>query len=193
MFYNTEHYADPTANAAIHNADMEIRAAKAARALEKRMKEIVFKIPGPAHGKERPRARVIKIGGKYTAQLYTPANTQQYEDLVRSCMVSQVGKVQLAPPIRATILVVHAVPKSYSKRKRSDCLAGAVPHAAKPDLDNIAKAVLDSLNGIAYKDDAHVTELNIRKKYGPDSCVWVRLQGDTLMEQKRLEKVGEKA
>lgn len=38
----------------------------------------------------------------------------------------------------------------------------------KPDLDNIAKIILDSLNGIAYKDDSQVVELNISKKYTED-------------------------
>ena len=36
----------------------------------------------------------------------------------------------------------------------------------KPDVDNIAKAVLDALNGIAYDDDKQITSLVIDKKYG---------------------------
>lgn len=193
MFYNMEHYPDPTADTAIHNADIEIRAAKAARMLEERMQEIKFKIPGPAKAKERPRARVMYSHGKPIAQIYTPKNTQGYEANIRACFARQIGDVRLAAPIRATILVIHSVPKSYPKRRREDCLMGAVPHTGKPDLDNIAKVVLDALNGVAYDDDAQVTELLIRKQYGPEPCVWVRLQGDATVEQSRLEKVGGKA
>ena len=36
----------------------------------------------------------------------------------------------------------------------------------KPDMDNIAKIILDSLNGLAYLDDKQVTKLVIWKKYG---------------------------
>ena len=35
----------------------------------------------------------------------------------------------------------------------------------KPDGDNIAKAILDSLNGVAYHDDSYVTELSVSKYY----------------------------
>ena len=35
----------------------------------------------------------------------------------------------------------------------------------KPDSDNIAKIVLDSLNKIAFDDDAQVVELTVIKKW----------------------------
>ena len=35
----------------------------------------------------------------------------------------------------------------------------------KPDSDNIAKIVLDSLNKIAFDDDAQVVELTVVKKW----------------------------
>lgn len=37
------------------------------------------------------------------------------------------------------------------------------PFIEKPDADNIAKAVLDGLNGVAYQDDGQVTELKVLK------------------------------
>lgn len=33
----------------------------------------------------------------------------------------------------------------------------------KPDCDNIAKAVLDALNGVAFDDDSQVVTLVVRK------------------------------
>ena len=38
----------------------------------------------------------------------------------------------------------------------------------KPDTDNIAKAILDALNGVAYYDDAQVVELHVVKKYSDE-------------------------
>ncbi|XZN30187.1 RusA family crossover junction endodeoxyribonuclease [Clostridium perfringens] len=35
----------------------------------------------------------------------------------------------------------------------------------KPDVDNIAKIILDSLNGVAYKDDSQIVDLRIIKSY----------------------------
>lgn len=37
------------------------------------------------------------------------------------------------------------------------------PFTEKPDADNIAKAVLDGLNGVAFEDDAQVIDLEVRK------------------------------
>ncbi|WXL80106.1 RusA family crossover junction endodeoxyribonuclease [Clostridium perfringens] len=38
----------------------------------------------------------------------------------------------------------------------------------KPDADNIGKIILDSLNGIAYKDDSQIIELSVIKSYTED-------------------------
>ena len=35
----------------------------------------------------------------------------------------------------------------------------------KPDIDNIIKAVLDGLNGVAFKDDAQVVFISAQKLY----------------------------
>jgi len=45
----------------------------------------------------------------------------------------------------------------------------------KPDTDNIAKSILDSLNGIAYKDDKQVVMLTVEKRYDeiPSVSVWI--------------------
>lgn len=37
---------------------------------------------------------------------------------------------------------------------------------SKPDADKAARAVLDALTGIAFVDDAQVTELVVRKRWG---------------------------
>lgn len=38
--------------------------------------------------------------------------------------------------------------------------------AVKPDLDKLVRSCLDSLTGVAYKDDAQVCEVLTRKHYG---------------------------
>ena len=35
----------------------------------------------------------------------------------------------------------------------------------RPDLDNVAKQVLDALNGVVWDDDSQVCDLRIRKRY----------------------------
>jgi len=46
----------------------------------------------------------------------------------------------------------------------------------KPDTDNIAKSILDSLNGIAYKDDKQVVRLKVDKYYAEIPSVSVEIK-----------------
>ena len=45
----------------------------------------------------------------------------------------------------------------------------------KPDCDNIAKAILDALNGLAYEDDSQIVSAVILKRYGFPARVEVML------------------
>ena len=45
----------------------------------------------------------------------------------------------------------------------------------KPDCDNIAKIILDSLNKIAYHDDSQVVDLHVNKRYAEMPYVYVEL------------------
>jgi len=58
-----------------------------------------------------------------------------------------------------------SIPQSYSKKRSEACLSGAERPAKKPDIDNIAKAFLDAMNGTVYLDDTQVVELNLKKIY----------------------------
>ena len=41
----------------------------------------------------------------------------------------------------------------------------------KPDVDNIIKIILDSLNGLAYKDDARIAACSCQKFYASNPRV----------------------
>ena len=48
-------------------------------------------------------------------------------------------------------------------------------HIQRPDLDNLAKAVLDALHGIAFPDDAVVDEIKLRKQWHKQPGLWVEV------------------
>ena len=54
-------------------------------------------------------------------------------------------------------------------------LTGNLRPTKKPDLDNVAKIILDSLNKIAYDDDSQIVDLHIRKYYSDNPRVLVSL------------------
>lgn len=54
--------------------------------------------------------------------------------------------------------------------RRASARQGRIPlaHRACGDLDNLAKGVLDSLNGIAYLDDGQIYKMALERWYGAD-------------------------
>ena len=46
----------------------------------------------------------------------------------------------------------------------------------KPDVDNIAKAVLDALNGVIWVDDKQVVELTVKKYYGTSNEIQIEIE-----------------
>jgi crossover junction endodeoxyribonuclease RusA len=94
-------------------------------------------VPGRPVPKARPR---LGVRGR-KAFVYTPMATKEYEKLV-----GWVAKATGCRPVKMPVAVVLDV---YIKRKL--------------DADNIAKSILDGLNGIAYEDDDQVVELLVRK------------------------------
>lgn len=131
---------------------------------------IKFEILGQPIGKQRPR--VLKRG-----ITYTPSKTVNYETMVKYTYQSLYGQREpILGHIEATITAIFPVPKSYSKKKANELLAGRYNYDKKPDCDNLAKIILDALNGIAYKDDSQVTLLHIVKEYGIQPKVIVELK-----------------
>ncbi len=123
---------------------------------------VIFTIPGPPKGKARPR--IVRNHGKVHS--YTPNATVAYEELVRiRYLQAEGGTIKLQGPIEIIITAGFPIPKSASIRKREQMLRGEILPTKKPDCDNIEKIVCDALNGIAYRDDAQITEAHVRKVY----------------------------
>ena len=126
-----------------------------------------FEILGKPIGKGRPRL------GRFGT--YTPQKTVNYETLVKYTFARLFPKAEPTDkPIRARITAVFTIPKSYTKKQIAEITNKPV-YVKKPDCDNIAKIILDSLNGLAYVDDNQVCSLEINKKYGNQEKVIVEL------------------
>lgn len=120
-----------------------------------------FIIDGKPQPKQRPR--VTKFG------TYTPKETKNYEILVKWLYTLNGGKM-LTGPISMSIKVVFKLPKAHKGRKVGDC------HTQRPDIDNICKAITDSLNGLAYQDDGQIARLVASKEWGTSDYVEVEIQ-----------------
>jgi crossover junction endodeoxyribonuclease RusA len=52
---------------------------------------------------------------------------------------------------------------------------GLVSHTTRPDVDKLARCVLDGLTGVVYGDDGQVAAIRLRKQYAPDERARVEI------------------
>jgi len=130
---------------------------------------MILTIPGKPMGKQRP-----KFGKGFT---YTPEKTVSYENYVKELFIIQ-GEEQLFGALKADITAYFEIPKSKSKKDKELMIKAVKRPCSKPDSDNIAKIILDSLNGIAYADDSQIVELRVRKYYAEEPKVILELEED---------------
>ena len=135
--------------------------------------EMRFTIPGNPRGKQRPR--LCKFNGKN--YVYTPKETVNYEDLVKS---SYLAKYNLCfkkdVPLEVLILAAFSIPKKIKKGLKSLMAAGVLLPTKRPDCDNIIKIILDGLNGVASHDDSQICRVSLKKIYSekPGVAVLIR-------------------
>ncbi len=125
--------------------------------------KVSFTVLGEPKGKQRPK---FTTAGKFPRAV-TPAQTVNYENLVKIEYQRQCGTFMFDAkvPLEMHIYAYLSIPKSVSNKKRSLMLQGKIRPTKKPDWDNIGKIVADSLNKIAFYDDAQVVDSIVRKYY----------------------------
>lgn len=107
----------------------------------------------------QPRQRHTRTGFNYTPASH-PSNT--WKALIAMKWSEAVGQRRYTGPIRLELYLRLPRPQRLSARK----FAGLrVPHSARPDCDNLAKACMDALNRIAWTDDSSICQLYVEKCY----------------------------
>jgi Holliday junction resolvase RusA-like endonuclease len=106
----------------------------------------------------QPRAKATTINGY--ARMYTPTTASAFKATVVMVAEQSHPGPPLDGPLRLEVVFVLDRPKSKIWKRRE------MPrelHSGRPDIDNLAKAVMDSLKGIAWRDDAQVATLCVTK------------------------------
>lgn len=132
------------------------------------MDSITFWVRGLPIGKQRPRFN------SETRTTYTPQKTLVWEKEIKNAF-EDLGKEAIPKgiPIRISVLAKYEPPKSWSKKRKTAVLLNNAPKVSKPDCDNVLKAVLDALNGVAYADDAQICACFVSKRY--DHCTGLEI------------------
>ncbi len=130
-----------------------------------------FEVPGKVVGKERPRVNM------YTGRVYTPNKTKEYETLIQQYFkISYPMAEMLEGRVYIDIIAYLKIPKGTSKAKTTQMLEGNMSPTQKPDVDNIAKSVLDAMNKVAFKDDNQVTKISVEKRFSQNEKVEIRIE-----------------
>lgn len=122
---------------------------------------IEFFVPGVPQGKARPRFT-------RNGHTYTPQKTKDYENLIKQCCLNELNKYgydKYSGAIWVDIQAFFPIPKSVTESQAEYMKRGCIVPLKKPDVDNIAKVVLDALNGVAYNDDKQVQRVTCSKYY----------------------------
>jgi len=129
---------------------------------------VSFEIPGDPV--PQPRPRVSTAGG--FARAYVPKGhaVHGYRAAIAAA-ARAAGVTATGEPLNVVIDAVFARPKSHMRK------TGVKPDAPKlprPDVDNVAKAVLDALQDV-IGDDTSVARLVVEKSYGIEGRTTVRI------------------
>lgn len=126
-------------------------------------------IPGKPIGKARPRfSRVGSFVKVYSAQ----AKEEKQ-------VIKQIKAQWRLRPLECPVIVsmVFAMPiTKASKKTVSECLSGALKHIKKPDTSNLIKFYEDAMNGIVYRDDSQIYEVEGQKIFAREPKTIIRVE-----------------
>lgn len=108
---------------------------------------------------------------------FTPQKTHMFEQTIAFEYAQKCKEVfDRKTPIDVSIVFGLPIPKTTTKTRRREMESGQMRHIKKPDVDNLVKAVLDALNGIAYEDDAQIVSIVASKKYSAEPFVEIYIE-----------------
>ena len=118
----------------------------------------------------QPRHRIASRGRFATAYIPKGHAIHAWKYAIEEAAREQAERIGWVPVKNEPLVVLM---QFYFKQPRSNKTRH---HVQRPDLDNLAKAVLDALHGIAFLDDACVVDLRLRKEWASQSGLEVEVR-----------------
>lgn len=133
---------------------------------------VSFAVPG----RPIPQGSLSSFRHRTTGQIVTPqkARVREYRDRI-AWAAKATGMACTDEPVRVRAVFGFARPKSH--RLTSGKLTKRAPtsHASRPDLDKVARSLLDAITGVLVYDDAQVVALDVRKQWHDHDETWVEI------------------
>ena len=124
---------------------------------------ITLRLPGQPVSQLRAKAATRRgKDGQFHARVYEPAKSARHKAALATEARRRFNGNPLEGPLSVEILFVFRCPVSDRRVKAP---TPRRPHDKKPDLDNLVKMV-DAFNGLLWRDDAQIVELQACKIIG---------------------------
>ncbi len=154
------------------------------------MKKIILKFDVKPMAKQS--FRTTRKGYKYL-----DASVVKYRKTLRTMAIAQMREQKaekLTDSIAVDVIYSFQRPQSFRKKEREEIDSGkTMPKITKPDIDNLTKAILDALNGIAWNDDAQIAEISARKIWSKQDQIEVKIMEiKNQIKQNQTNKKSEK-
>lgn len=121
---------------------------------------------------ERPRA----TGRGRFIRVYDPPKTAKFKRELKQLATEMYHDAPLEGEIYLKVAFYRKIQKSVSKKEHDRRASGTHRPIVKPDLSNYLKAFEDALNGVLWKDDATIVELNTSKWYADDPRIEIEVK-----------------
>lgn len=110
-------------------------------------------VPAVPVAMPRQRHRTVKTGAGSFIQNYTPSKhpVQEFKATVRMALREAYQGPPLTGPLRCDCTFIMPRPQALVWKTKP---MPRIPHDKKPDRDNLDKAVMDALRGLAWVDDS---------------------------------------
>ena len=130
--------------------------------------------------KAKERARSGKGG-----RMFTPKETREFESAVKAW-----GTSLAVPPVAYPIRVLVTVYEGTLSEEQIEASKLGLRYNEKGDIDNLAKSILDGLNGVVYKDDKQISELTLQRRWAETEGFRIRIwrNGLTKLEYENVMK-----
>lgn len=125
--------------------------------------EINYTVVGIPKPQARPKVfhRTLK-NGKNFVSTYSPKTDWFGLVYTESLKQKNLLKNRLSGALRLNLLFCMPIPKSISKKKKEKLFYVS----KRPDVDNLAKAVMDAINQVGlWEDDSQIAVLEVSKIY----------------------------
>lgn len=158
---------------------------------------ITFHVQGTPKGQPRARAFAQRFGNKYSARMYDPGTADEWKRDVHLGLRTALRTFGDQPSLGAfSVELNFLLPRPKSHYGKLGVKKSAPDdHCSKPDIDNLAKLVLDVItkDGRVWRDDSQVMCLLLTKSYAlcfqqPGVKIRIQSRDETLAKGNKLRE-----